>query len=164
MKTLSRTLLVLALLTLTAAPAFAGGAISNTWHEHNPSYTEQPVFACLGDELGAISEVVDMTVSSDSVTHTTVTPSGTVTYVFNETGSFTGIGRDTGNRYEGHFTWHIHYSMRVGEVVIFHFPYVWKNIDTGQMQFDGRGTHVTVNANGEVTAEWDEWEPRSCVR
>lgn len=160
MKTLNRTILVLALLALPATPALAGGAITYTDHGEVTDWYAPDVFVCLGEEPWDNTEQVDQYVYYRWVSHTTITPSGAYNIMYSDVNDGTGIGLTTGNRYESHWTWHYHETGRVGETLHLGGTLIWRNLDTGQTQLSTYMVHITVNANGEVVVERiDPWPP-----
>jgi hypothetical protein len=154
MKTLSRVLLLLVLVALTAVPAAADGATTYTETFEGDFYLPpgDAWFACFTDTPWEESETHSGYGHYRTNYHVTMTPSGAFILHYQHHVSATTVGDTTGDQYRVNYTWHNHVTGRVGETQHWSWPMSLKNLTKNRVQIQNMMYHVTVNANGEVTA------------
>lgn len=151
---MKRALFLLATVCLLAFAASAAGAtpiVNVTDHAKNLTETRYEPNACLGGAWGTV------TVTYAAVSHTSMFADGTRHVDYGETGTFFTVMDDPSlPDYSGHFSNHFSFN---GSDLQFAFTLAFKGIGEGtdgsRLTFHGT-QHITVNADGDFTVNFDK--------
>jgi hypothetical protein len=141
-------ILALAAGPVAAAPGGTGHTVTSTQHQHGVFTDPNAINPCTG-------HVFTLTIDGNSVTHITFFPDGDeLWFTFTETGKFTGT--DGGVTYTGHFA--VWVNQNVNEKnsnSTFTFSVRAFGSD-GSVIIGHEVVHFTMNANGDLTVEFDK--------